>query len=210
MFTRFRDRRRCEFDSVATDQASPVRQLRSIPDAPNPDLVDVVRSHLTDAVARDRDERAAARSPDRVLDLQRERTVWLLFQISTAQEEPVGAQNLAWAVALLRDRTIRDIMYGLARSEYHGAAEALWLQIAAATHGHDRAEAVTLFAYSAYHHDHTALARTALATALDADPTHPIAVLLATALDERLPPQQIRALAEAAVVIAADLGIDIT
>uniref|UniRef100_UPI002457D348 DUF4192 family protein n=1 Tax=Nocardia neocaledoniensis TaxID=236511 RepID=UPI002457D348 len=199
-----------EFDSVATDQASPVRQLRSIPDAPTPALVDEVLSHLADAIGRDRAELAAARSPDRVLDLRRERTVWLLFQISTAQEEPVGAQDLALAVALLRDRTIRDIMYGLARSEYHGAAEALWLQIAAATHGHDRAEAVTLFAYSAYHHNNTALARTALATALDADPTHPIAVLLANALDEHLPPQQIRALAEAALVIAAELGIDIT
>ncbi|GEM29104.1 hypothetical protein NN3_01110 [Nocardia neocaledoniensis NBRC 108232] len=210
MFTRFRDHRSYEFDSVASDQASPVRQLRSIPVAPNSALVDEVLSHLADAVARDRAELAAARSPDRVLDLRRERTVWLLFQISTAQEEPVGAQDLAWAVALLRDRTIRDIMYGLARSEYHGAAEALWLQIAAATHGHDRAEAVTLFAYSAYHHNNTALARTALAAALDADPTHPIAALLANALDDRLPPQKIRALAEAAAVIAADLGIDIT
>ncbi|MEV0684764.1 DUF4192 domain-containing protein [Nocardia sp. NPDC050378] len=195
---------------MATDHASPVRQFRSIPDVPNPALVDEVRSHLADAVARDRSDHAAARTPARIRDLRRERTVWLLFQISTAEENPVGAQDLAWAVALLRDQTIRDIMYGLARNEYHEAADALWLQIAAATHGHDRAEALTLFAYSAYHHGDTALARIALATALDADPAHPMAVLLATALDKPLPPQQLRKLAEAGVVIAADLGVDIT
>lgn len=101
-------------------------------------------------------------------------------------------------------------MYGLALSEHHGAAETLWRQIASATDGLGRAEAATLFAYSAYHHTNTVLAGIALATALDAETTHAIAQLLAIALDEHLPPDQIQGMAEAGISIAANLGIDIT
>ncbi|MFD3431305.1 DUF4192 domain-containing protein [Nocardia fluminea] len=141
---------------------------------------------------------------------RRDRILWVLSQISTAEEARPSAQNLAMVAALLRDRTIRDIMYGLARSEYHGAAETLWCQIASATDGLDRAEATSLLAYSAYHHANTVLAGIALATALDAEPTHAIAQLLAIALDERLPPNQIQGMAEAGISIAGNLGIDIT
>jgi hypothetical protein len=162
------------------------------------------------AVARYRDDLAAARTPDRVREHRRHRILWVLFQISTAKKERPSPQDLAMVAALLRDRTIRDIMYGLARSEYHGAAETLWRQIASATDGLDRAEAATLFAYSSYHHANTVLAGIALATALDAEPTHAMAQLLAIALDEHLPPDKIQGMAEAGISIAADLGIDIT
>ncbi|MFG1774655.1 DUF4192 domain-containing protein [Nocardia salmonicida] len=177
--------------------------------APNLVLADQVRSHLAGAVARYRFDLAAP-CTDRVRKQRRNHIAWVLYQISTAEELPSSAQDLATTVALLRDRTIRDIMYGLARSEYHGAAEALWRQIASATDGYDRAEAATLFGYSAYHHGNTVLAGIAIATALDTDPTHAMAELLAIALDERLAPEEIRELAEAGVSVAADLGIDIT
>ncbi|MEU4413258.1 DUF4192 domain-containing protein [Nocardia salmonicida] len=176
----------------------------------DPVLAQQVLPYRGCAVARYRDDLAAARTPDRVRDHRRDRILWVLSQISTAEEERPSAQDLARVVALLRDRTIRDIMYGLARSEYHSAAEALWRQIASATDGLDRAEAATLMAYSAYHHANTVLAGIAIATALDAEPTHAMAELLAIALDERLPPEEIRGLAEAAVAVAADLGLDIT
>ncbi|MFC9871749.1 DUF4192 domain-containing protein [Nocardia salmonicida] len=162
------------------------------------------------AVVSYRDDLAAARTPDRVRDHRRDRILWVLSQVSTAEEKRPSAQDLAMVAALLRDRTIRDIMYGLARSEHHGAAEALWRQIASATDGLDRAEAATLFAYSSYHHANTVLAGIAVATALDAEPTHAIAQLLAIALDEHLPPDQIQGMAEAGISIAANLGIDIT
>ncbi|MEU4711683.1 DUF4192 domain-containing protein [Nocardia salmonicida] len=175
----------------------------------NPALADQVRAHLDRAVVRYRDDLAAA-CTDRVREQRRNRIVWVLGQISTAQELPSSAQDLATTVALLRDRTIRDIMYGLARSEYHGAAEALWRQIASVTDSYDRAEAATLFGYSAYHHGNTVLAGIAIATALDADPSHAMAALLEIALGERLPAEQIRVLAEVGVSVAAELGIDIT
>ncbi|MFD8101102.1 DUF4192 domain-containing protein [Nocardia fluminea] len=178
--------------------------------APNQDRADQVRSHLDRAVARYRDDLTAARTPDRVRDHRRDRTVWVLYQVSTAEELLSSAENLATVVALLRDRTIRDIMYGLACSEGRGAAEALWRQIASVTEGHDRAEAATLFGYSAYHYGNTVLAGIAIATALDADPTHAMAALLEIALDERLPTEKIRHLAKVGVSVAADLGIDIT
>lgn len=178
--------------------------------APNPVLADQVRPHLDRAVVRYRDERVTAPAPDRVRDHRRDRTVWVLEQISTAEQAPSSARDLATTAALLRDRTIRDIMYGLACSEDHAAAEALWRQLAAATEGHDRAEAATLFAYSAYHRGNTVVAGIAIATALDADPSHAMAALLEIALDERLPPERIRSLAEVGVSVAAELGIDIS
>ncbi|MEV0853754.1 DUF4192 domain-containing protein [Nocardia fluminea] len=178
--------------------------------APNPALTDQVRSHLAAAVSRYRDDLTAAHTPDRVREQRRNHIVWVLNQISTAEELPSSALDLATTVALLRDRTIRDIMYGLARSEGRGAAEALWRQVASVTDGRDRAEAATLFGYSAYHHGNTVLAGIAIATALDADPSHPMAALLEIALGERLPAEQIRVLAEVGVSVAAELGIDIT
>ncbi|MEV0774059.1 DUF4192 domain-containing protein [Nocardia salmonicida] len=176
----------------------------------DPVLAQQVMPYRGWAVVGYRDDLAAARTPDRVRDHRRDRILWVLSQISTAEQKRPTPQDLAMIAALLRDRPIRDIMYGLARSEYHGAAEALWRQIASATDGLDRAEAATLFAYGAYHHGNTVLAGIALATALDAEPTHAIAQLLAIALDERLPQDQIQGMAEAGISIAANLGIDIT
>ncbi|MFF2396349.1 DUF4192 domain-containing protein [Nocardia sp. NPDC058114] len=176
----------------------------------DPVLAQQVLPYRGCAVARYRDDLAAARTPDRVRDYRRDRILWVLSQISTAEEKRPSAQDLATVAALLRDRTIRDSMYGLARSEYHGAAEALWRQIASATDGLDRAEAAALFAYSAYYYADTVLAGIAIATALDAEPTHAMAQLLAIALDEHLPPEKIRGMAEGGVVVAADLGLDIT
>ncbi|PKV81072.1 DUF4192 domain-containing protein [Nocardia fluminea] len=178
--------------------------------APSLVLADQVRSHLASAVARYRDDLTAAYTPNRMREQQRNRIMWVLYQISTAEELPSSAQDLATTVALLRDRTIRDIMYGLARSEGRGAAEALWREIASATDGYDRAEAATLFGYSAYFHGNTVVAGIAIATALDADPSHTMAALLEIALGERLPADQIRVLAEVGVSVAAELGIDIT
>ncbi|MEV4158311.1 DUF4192 family protein [Nocardia salmonicida] len=178
--------------------------------APDPDLATEVRP-LIDLAATDyRDGLATATKASRAIRYRREATGWVLTQIGTADEPPPTAQDLARIVALLRDRTIRDVMFSLAATLWHRDAEALWRQIASVTAGSDRAQAATLFGYSAYLRDDTAVAASALTTALRADPNYAMAKLLAIALSDCHRLDRIRSISTAAAEIAADLGIDTT
>ncbi len=174
------------------------------------DLAAQLQPHIGVAADRYRDKLAEADDAGHAIAFRRETIAWILAQISTANETSPTAEDLATIVAVLRDRIIRDIMFGLSATEHRGPAEALWRQIASATQGPDRAQAATLFGYSAYHHGNTVVAGIAIAAALHADPDHVMANLLDLALRECIRPDQIHRMADTGREIAAELGIDIT
>ncbi|MFC9965640.1 DUF4192 domain-containing protein [Nocardia ignorata] len=178
--------------------------------APNPALTTQVRPLIEPAATKYRDDLAAATSAGRAFPHRREATGWVLAQIGITDQTPHAARDLARIVALLRDRTIRDIMYSLAATRWHGEAEALWRQIASVTDGSDHAEAATLFGYSAYYRDNTVLAAIAIGAALQADPDHTMAQLFEVSLSGGIRPDRIRRIADAGAEIASDLGIDTT
>ncbi|MGW6697251.1 DUF4192 domain-containing protein [Nocardia sp. NPDC055049] len=177
---------------------------------PNADLAAQLQPHIGAAAAHYRDNLAEATDAEHANAFRREATEWILAQISTADQMPLTAEDLVMIVALVRDRMIRDIMFGLSATEHRAPAAALWRQIASATEGPDRADAATFFGYSAYHHGDTVVAGIAIAAALHADPDHVIANLLDVALRECIRPDQIRRMADTGREIAAELGIDIT
>ncbi|WP_328660229.1 DUF4192 domain-containing protein [Nocardia salmonicida] len=177
---------------------------------PNADLAAQIQPHIGAAAAHYRDNLAKATDTEHTNAFRRGATEWILAQISTANQTPLTAVSLATIVALVRDRMIRDIMFGLSATEHRAPAEALWRQIASATEGPDRAEAASFFGYSAYHYGDTVVAGIAIAAALHADPDHTIANLLDLALRECIRPDQIRRMANTGREIAAELGIDIT
>ncbi|MEV6138150.1 DUF4192 domain-containing protein [Nocardia sp. NPDC051990] len=179
--------------------------------APDDDLVAQVIALLDSADARalERYETAVRRGdPDgyhrRALEL-------VLWQIAdTDSGEALTASACAELAAALRDRTVRDSLFALAVGEHAAAAaENLWAALTRALPGSDRADAATLLAYSAYLRGDGPLAGIALQTALDADPAHSMAILLATALHTGMRPDTLRRLAYSGLGIAADLGIDL-
>jgi hypothetical protein len=178
--------------------------------APNPALAAQVRPLIDPAATKYRDGLAAATASGRAFPYRREATGWVLAQIGIADQTPHTAQNLARIVVLLRDRTIRDVMYSLAATRWHGEAEALWRHIASVTDGSDHAQAATLFGYSAYYRDNTVLAAIAIGAALQADPDHTMAQLFEVSLSAGIRPDQIRRMATTGAKIASDLGIDTT
>ncbi|MFC6012617.1 DUF4192 domain-containing protein [Nocardia lasii] len=169
-----------------------------------------VRPHLGDAIARYRRGLAAATRAGYQLDFQRRALEWVLWQIAdTASGAPRAERELARLAATLRDRAIRDTMYGLALGEHAETAERLWAQLARATPGTDRAEAAALLGYSAYLRGDGPFAGIAIAAAVEADGDHSMAVLLETSLQTGLRPERLRQLAHCGYRIATDLGVDI-
>ncbi|MET8779075.1 DUF4192 domain-containing protein [Nocardia sp. NPDC004654] len=186
------------------------------------------RSQLTDLVAQDRDsaqavaihlEEALSMSHDRYVaairradpDGYRRRGLeQVLYRIADLDSgvAPIPRQIAELAVAL-RDRTVRDVLLALAVGEYAAAAEQLWVTLVQSLPGSDRANAAVLLAYSAYVRGDGPLAGIALNAALDTDPSHSMAILLDTALRSGMRPQELRRLAERALGIADDLGIDV-
>nr|WP_255495459.1 DUF4192 domain-containing protein [Nocardia sp. GTS18] len=175
--------------------------------APNPDLAARVRPHIGPAALRYRHNLSTATDNGNTVRHETART--LVARIRTAEHTPVTAHDLATIVVALRDRTIRDVMFALADTEDHLAAQAVWQTVATVTSGSDRAEASTLFAYSAYSNANTVVAGIAVTEALRADPHHTMAVLLDVALRDGVRPDQVRRIAEAGREVAADLGITI-
>ncbi|WP_329410699.1 DUF4192 domain-containing protein [Nocardia vinacea] len=191
----------------------PIRGDRSeLTDLVTPDgeLVQQVTAHLNSAHARanERYETAVRRGdPD---EYHRRAIELVLCQIAdTDTGEALTAPACAELAAALRDRTVRDSLFALAIGEHAAAAENLWATLTRALPGSDRADAATLLAYSAYLRGDGPLAGIALQAALDADPTHSMATLLATALHTGMRPDTLRRLAYSGLGIAADLGIDL-
>lgn len=112
-------------------------------------------------------------------------------------------------MAALRDRTIRDIMFGLVGTQLGPAAQMLWHQVARSSSGPDRAEAAMLCGYDAYYRSDGVYAGICIEAALQAEPSHPMAVLLDAALSEGLRPGSIRRIADAGRQVATDHGIDL-
>ncbi|TCJ89568.1 DUF4192 domain-containing protein [Nocardia alba] len=169
-----------------------------------------VRAQLAPADARYRGGLAAATRAGSAIAYQRRALEWVLWQIAdTASGAPRAARELARLAATLRDRPIRDAVYGLAVGDHAEAAERLWAQLARATPGADRAEAAALLGFSAYLRGDGPFAGVALAAAVEADPEHAMAVLLETSLQTGLRPERLRGLALCGHRIAADLGVGI-
>ncbi|MFD3703087.1 DUF4192 domain-containing protein [Nocardia sp. NPDC058658] len=169
-----------------------------------------VRAQLEAADARYRTGLTAATRAGNAAAYQRQALEWVLWQIAdTASGAPRAERELARLAATLRDRPIRDAMYGLALGDHAEAAELLWGQLARATPGSDRAEAAALLGFSAYLRGDGPFAGVAIAAAVEADAEHAMAVLLETSLQTGLRPERLRRLAHCGHQIAADLGVDI-
>ncbi|MGS2811542.1 DUF4192 domain-containing protein [Nocardia sp. MW-W600-9] len=176
---------------------------------PDPVLAAEVQPHLGPAITRYRDSLAAAVVDDQGNTHQRATAKWLLALIADFGDAGCAPADLAAVVAALRDRTIRDVMFGLAATALAPAAQQLWHLIARASTGHDRAEAAVLCGYDAYYRRHGTHAAVCLDAALQAEPSHPMAVLLHVSLTEGLHPDNIRRIAQLGLQVAADLGIDL-
>ncbi|MFE3544813.1 DUF4192 domain-containing protein [Nocardia sp. NPDC059177] len=169
-----------------------------------------VRARIGPEVVRYRDRLDLARRAGQETAYQRRALEWVLWQIADAASgAPRAEREFAQLAATLRDRAIRDAMYGLALGDHAEAAEQLWAQLARATPGTDRAEAAALLGFSAYLRGDGPFAGVALTAAVEADATHPMAVLLETSLQSGLRPERLRKLAYCGHQIAADLGVDI-
>ncbi|MEU7629267.1 DUF4192 domain-containing protein [Nocardia sp. NPDC049220] len=169
-----------------------------------------VAAQLEDALAlaRERYARAARRGDPN--SYSRQALDYVLWQVANmASGAALLAPELAKLAAALRDRAVRDTMFAVAVGDHAAAAEALWGALARALSGADRAEAAALLGYSAYVHGDGPLAGVALDAALDADPDHPMAVLLDTALRMGMRPERLRRLARSGYHTAAGLGVDL-
>lgn len=191
----------------------PIRATRSqLTDLLTPDteLTAQVAAHLEQSVAAAHDRYAAAvRSgdPDAYHRHTLERVLWRIAD-SDSGTNPTAREFADLAVAL-RDRVVRDAAFGLAVGEQADAAERLWVALSQATSGSDRADAATLLGFSSYVRGDGTLAGIAVQAARDADPTHSMAILLATSLATGIRPETVHRLAHCGRGIAADLGIDL-
>lgn len=138
-------------------------------------------------------------------------TLWQLMRVIAGgfDDEPISAVGLAEVAVALRDSTVRDAMFAVASGTHAEAAETLWSILARSLPDPDRAEAATLFAFSAYLRGDTTLAGIALDTALASDPSHVMARLLDQALHAVVPPNRLLRIAREGSRGAEALGIDI-
>ncbi|NEK85646.1 DUF4192 domain-containing protein [Blastococcus saxobsidens] len=109
--------------------------------------------------------------------------------------------GLAWA---LRDTRVRDRALGLALGEDAAAAEALWTECTRRAPAPLDAAPATLLAVSVWLRGDGAMANVALDRALDGDPDHTLARMLAQGLAACLTPADLRELIERAVATDAN------
>lgn len=130
---------------------------------------------------------------ERSWEVQRECTVVRNALDRMAREEFVVTDDTVVELALaLRHPRVRDACLATALppgSPHATTAERLWLTMVSHTPAPERAQVATLLAYSAYVRGEGALAGMAVASALEADPRHVLAGLLAQSLDHALPPR---------------------
>lgn len=145
-----------------------------------------------------------------VLGYRRRALEFVLSRIATVESGTIlDAEEIAATLVMLRERAVRDALFGLAVGDHAAAAERLWVRLAGACAGPDRADPATLAAYSAYVRGDGPFAGIALEAALAADPTHAMAVLLDTALRAGMRPSHLRKLARSGYDTAACLGVDL-
>lgn len=173
-------------------------------------LREAVSGELPGARARAKDRFAAAARREDPVGFLRGELVTVLWLISQAESgaQP-AARELADIAVALRDSRIRDCMFALAGTVHADAAERLWIRLTQSLEGGDRAESAALLGYFAYVRGDGPFAGMALDVAVDADPRHPMATLLHTALEAGMRPQRLRDLARCGRDSAADLGVDL-
>ncbi len=178
--------------------------------APDPDTCAQVAAYLDEAMVAARDHYADAirrGDPDSYHRRMLEQVLWQVANIEFGTT--LAAREFAELAAALRDRVVRDSLFALAVGDHAAAAERLWSALARALSESDRADAAALLGYSAYVRGDGPLAGIAFEAALEADPAHPMAILLETALRAGMRPEQLRRLARCGLETAADLGVEL-
>ncbi|MEV4241349.1 DUF4192 domain-containing protein [Nocardia sp. NPDC049737] len=191
----------------------PIRRTRSeLTDLLTPDteLAQQVAVHLDAALALARQRHTAALRHGDLDRHQRRALELVLSQIANIDSgAALSATDCAELAAALRDRTVRDSLFALAVGDHAAVAEHLWIVLARACSGSDRADAATLLGYSAYIRGDGPLAGVALHAALDAEPAHSMATLLEISLRTGMRPDTLHRLAHCGLGIAAELGVDL-
>ncbi|HLS79276.1 MAG TPA: DUF4192 domain-containing protein [Nocardia sp.] len=178
--------------------------------APDEFLGAQVGEQITTLAAKARTGFIRALHAGDVLGYRRRCLEYVLLQVdATEAGEELEPQELAAVAVLLRERAVRDALFGLAANDRAAAAEQLWTQLTRACAGRDRADVATLTAYCAYVRGDGPLAGIAVEAALEADSTHAMALLLDTALRSGMRPAQMRRLARSGYDTAACLGVDL-
>lgn len=114
----------------------------------------------------------------------------LVELIVGVDETGYSAEDLAEACQALRRVDIGDGAVALT-GPGHSAAAGLWLALTRATTGLDRSRAATLAGIAAYYQRDTVLARMCFTAALESEPGNQLALDLATAVSQALPPREI-------------------
>jgi hypothetical protein len=102
--------------------------------------------------------------------------------------------ELARVGATLVDMRVRDAVMTLVHCDEAAAAEQLWAELARVLPRPFRSEAMCAAAYAAYVRGEGPLAGVRLEVLLGEDPTHRMALMLDTALQNGLPPEAVRGL----------------
>ncbi|MGW4241838.1 DUF4192 domain-containing protein [Nocardia sp. NPDC004722] len=165
-----------------------------------------VAAALPDAVTAAAQRLAAALRRDDPNSDSREslRTV-LGHIVSAAADNPPSARAVADIAVALRDKVVRDVMFGLTGGSHAAAAEKMWARLTRSLPAPDRAEAAALLCFFAYARDDLAVARYAVDVALKADPDHTMARLLETGLVFGMPAAKLARLTQTGRELAADL-----
>jgi hypothetical protein len=107
----------------------------------------------------------------------------------------------------LSDIRVRDTLYALAVGECADAAETVWATLARVLPDPLRVEALVQLAFAAYVRGDGPLAGLSLEAAQNINPTHRMAVMLDSALQRGMRPEQIRELALTGYRLADELGV---
>lgn len=118
-----------------------------------------------------------------------------------------GDAELVSVVCALGDPRVRDTLYALAVGDGAAAAESLWALMARTLPPRWRPDALALLAFSAYARGDGPLAGIALEEAVRIAPEHRMAVMLDSALQSGMRPEQIREMALSGYRAAAKLGV---
>ncbi|WP_157171927.1 DUF4192 domain-containing protein [Nocardia higoensis] len=178
--------------------------------APDETLREQVAERIGAVAGRARSGFVRALRRGDVLGYRRRSLEFVLTQIAAMESGAIlDVEEVAAGIVTLRERAVRDALFGLAVGDHADAAERLWIQLARACTGPDRADPATLVAYSAYVRGDGPFAGIAIEAALHADPTHSLAVLLDTALRAGMRPSHLRRLARSGYDTAACLGVDL-
>jgi hypothetical protein len=131
----------------------------------------------------------------------------LLAADRTAGGAPLREADIAALGYALTDVIVRDVLFGLAAAENAAAAESLFAALSRALPAPWRVEALTLLGFFAYVRGDGPLAGVALDAALRIDPFHRMAVMLDTALQSGMRPEQIRHLTRTGYRLAERIGV---